>query len=60
MAEKTPVEEVLQNLELAHFDPEFYKSYADDVIGTYNKATGKSLKLKKMSGLNKVLKFLRA
>lgn len=60
LAEKTPVEEVLQNLELAHFDPEFYKSYADDVIGTYNKATGKSLKLKKMSGLNKVLKFLRA
>ena len=60
LAEKTPVEEVLQNLELAHFDPEFYKSYADDVIGTYNKATGKSLKLKKMGGLNKVLKFLRA
>jgi len=60
LAEKTPVDTVLQNLELAHFDPEFYKSYAEDVIGTYNKATGKSLKLKKMNGLNKVLQFLRA
>jgi len=60
LAEKTPLETVLQNLELAHFDPEFYNSYADDVIGTYNKATGKSLTLKKMNGLNKVLQFLRA
>ncbi len=57
--EKTPVEEVLQNLSLANFDPEFYAQYENKVIGLYNQRTGKSLKPKKKRGLNAVLKFLK-
>ena len=56
--DKTDVEEVLQNLGLANFDPEFYKEYEQDIIDIYNKQTGKSLQLKTRRGLSKVLSFL--
>lgn len=55
---KTHVEEVLQNLSLANFDPEFYKSYEQDVINIYNQQSGRSLRLKKKRRLDQVLSFL--
>jgi NADPH-dependent 2,4-dienoyl-CoA reductase/sulfur reductase-like enzyme len=55
--EETSVEEVLQNLGLANFDPEFYKEYEQEVVNLYNQQTGKSLRLKKRRGLAGVLKF---
>lgn len=57
--DKTHVEEVLQNLGLANFDPEFYKQYEKEIIELYNHETGKNLELKQKRGLNKVLSFLR-
>ncbi len=57
--EKTHIEEVLQNLGLANFDPEFYKEYEAAVINTYNEQTGSKLRLKKRRGLSGVLRFLR-
>ena len=59
LAEKAPMEEVLQNLSLANFDPEFYKEYEQDVINMYNGQTGKSLQLKKKRKLDQVLSFLK-
>ncbi|MFT5165284.1 MAG: hypothetical protein ACI8P3_000508, partial [Saprospiraceae bacterium] len=57
--EKTPIEEVLQQLGLANFDPEFYTEYEADVLQLYQKQTGKVLKLKKRKGLSAVLAFLK-
>jgi NAD(P)H-nitrite reductase large subunit len=59
IAENTHVEEVLQNLGLANFDPEFYKEYEQEVIDVYNKQSGKNLKLKQRRGLSAALRFLR-
>lgn len=59
LAEKTPVETVLQNLGLANFDPEFYKEYESEVIQIYNQQTGKNLQLKQKRSLTAALQFLR-
>ena len=60
LEQKTHVEEVLKDLQLAHFDPEFYRRYEQHVLDTYNQQTGKSITLQNKRGLNKVLDFLRA
>ena len=56
--EKTHVEEVLQNLGMANFDPEFYKEYESEVVRLYNQQTGKNLQLKQKRSLSAALKFL--
>lgn len=58
LKDKTPIQEVLQNLSLANFDPEFYKTYEKHLVGLYNKQTGSSLKLQQNRNLNRVLRFL--
>jgi len=58
LKEQTHIEEVLQNLSLANFDPEFYKEYESELISVYNKQTGKQLKLKKKRSLDQVISFL--
>ncbi|MEM9930062.1 MAG: FAD/NAD(P)-binding oxidoreductase, partial [Bacteroidota bacterium] len=40
--EGTHVEEVLQHLGMANFDPEFYKEYEEEVVALYNQQTGKN------------------
>lgn len=57
--EKTSIEEVLQNLSLANFDPEFYAQFESDVVATYNNKTGKNLSLKPNQKLNAVQRFLK-
>lgn len=58
--ENTPVEEVLKNLSLANFDPEFFKEYETAVIDIYRKVSGKSIQKRKKGGLDAVIGFLRA
>jgi NAD(P)H-nitrite reductase large subunit len=58
--DQTHIEDVLQNLELANFDPEFYKTYESEIIANYNKLTNKHLVLKKKRGLKGVFSFLRS
>ena len=58
IAEGTHVEEVLQNLGMANFDPEFYKEYEQEVVDLYNRQTGSQLKLKQRRSLTAALKFL--
>jgi 3-phenylpropionate/trans-cinnamate dioxygenase ferredoxin reductase component len=60
LAEKTNIETVLQNLQLAHFEPEFFKSYENEILAIYNQQSGAQLKLKNNKGLNKVLQFLKS
>ena len=52
------IEEVLQDLGMANFDPEFYEEYEEEVVNLYNQQTGKRLTLKKKRGLNNVLRYL--
>ncbi len=58
LAEKTPVEEVLQNLGIVNFDPEFYDEYEIELVKLYNQKSGKQLQLKQKRGLAKALDFL--
>ncbi|MEM6376896.1 MAG: FAD/NAD(P)-binding oxidoreductase [Bacteroidota bacterium] len=58
--DKTSVESVLQNLALANFDPEFYKTFESAVIAKYNQQSGTQIQLKHKRGLKKVLQFLGA
>ncbi len=53
------IEEVLQNLGIANFDPEFVKQYEREVVDQYNRQTGRQLQLKKRRGLRGALDFLR-
>ncbi|MDF1696808.1 MAG: FAD/NAD(P)-binding oxidoreductase [Saprospiraceae bacterium] len=57
--DKTHIEEVLQNLGLANFDPEFFKQYEKEIVDAYNHTTGKKLQLKQKRGLAKALAFLK-
>ena len=59
LREKTHVEEVLQNLGIANFDPEFFKEYEEEVVALYNQQTGKHLQLKQRRGLKGALQFLK-
>tara|TARA_B110001469_G_scaffold127171_1_gene147025 strand:+ start:295 stop:1647 length:1353 start_codon:yes stop_codon:yes gene_type:complete len=43
------IDYVLEHLEIAHFDPEFYKNYYSEVIEKYNVDNNRNLKLKKKS-----------
>lgn len=55
---QTPIEEVLTNLSLANFDPEFYKTYEQALVNRYNELEGVSLQLKKSRSLKRVFEFL--
>ena len=57
--DKTKIDQVLQDLSLANFDPEFYKQYEGMLLKQYNDQTGKNLTLKKKRKLDQVLKFLK-
>jgi len=59
LSDKTHIDEVLQNLRLANFDPEFYEKIEPEVIRKYNSKTGKQLGLKGQGKLNSVLSFLK-
>ncbi len=56
--EETGIEEVLANLGMANFDPEFYEEYDHEIIAEYNRVEGKKVQLKKKRGLSKALAFL--
>jgi NAD(P)H-nitrite reductase large subunit len=59
LTQKTPIIDVIQNLGLANFDPEFFKEYEAEVVQIFNKKTGHNLQLKTKRGLNAVLQFLK-
>lgn len=60
LKDQSHVEEVLENLSMADFNPEFFKSYEYALVDIYNKQNGSSLKLKSKRSLNTVLNFLKS
>jgi hypothetical protein len=57
--EGTHIEEVLQNLSLANFDPEFFDEYESELVNLYNQLTNNTLTLKSKRNLNLVTRFLK-
>jgi NAD(P)H-nitrite reductase large subunit len=57
--EETPIEKVLEQLPIANFDPEFYKTYERNLINQYEKASGKTIQTKAKRGLSAALSFLK-
>jgi NADPH-dependent 2,4-dienoyl-CoA reductase/sulfur reductase-like enzyme len=55
----THIEEVLENLGAANFDPEFYATYEPELINIYNKKMGRNIQLKKKRGLKSALQILQ-
>ncbi len=53
------VEEVLQHLGLANFDPEFCPQHESELVDRYNQQTGKTLRLRQKRGLDAVIRFLK-
>lgn len=49
LLEKRSIEYVLENLEAANFDPEFFKNYHKEIIAKYNQENNGQVKLKKQS-----------
>jgi len=56
---KTSLKEVLQNIKLANFDPEFYTKFGTKIIDVYNQQFNDSIKMKSHR-LNSVLQFLKS
>jgi NADPH-dependent 2,4-dienoyl-CoA reductase/sulfur reductase-like enzyme len=57
--EKRNIEDVLQNLSIANFDPEFFHQYEREVLAVYAQKTGREVVLKRKRGLAGVLQFLK-
>ena len=58
--EQVHIDDVLEHLDLANFDPEFYKSYEDEIRALYEKQAGKKLNSKANRSLNLVRRFLKS
>ena len=56
--EKTHIEEVLANLSLANFDPEFYTVYEPELVRMYNLETGSNILSSGSRKPNDALKFI--
>lgn len=59
IAQQTHVEDVLQNLSLANFDPEFFPEFEAEVVAQYNRQTGKDIRLRTRRSLTDALRFLK-
>ena len=57
---KTPLENVLQDLSLANFDPEFFPEYESALLEKYSAETGKNIKRRAKRNLRSVLQFLKS
>ena len=56
--EETKLDEVIANLALANFDPEFYEPHHSAFLAAYNKKTGKHLQDRAQRQYNRVFSFL--
>ena len=54
------ISDVLANLSLANFDPEFFTTYESALITLYNQQTGQSIRPKSKRNLTAVLSFLKS
>ena len=59
IANGTAINEVVEHLSLANFDPEFYEEHEEAVVTAFNAQEGASIKLKSKRGLSGVQRFLK-
>jgi len=59
IAKGTTINEVVEHLGMANFDPEFYKENEADVVAAFNAQEGTSIQLKTKRGLSAVQRFLK-
>ncbi|MEN0050487.1 MAG: FAD-dependent oxidoreductase [Bacteroidota bacterium] len=59
LARPTHIEEVLENLAIANFDPEFFDCHEQEVINVYNEKMGANLQLQSKRGLKGALELLK-
>ncbi len=59
IANKTHINEVVEHLGLANFDPEFYEEHEAEVVSAFNQQEGTSVKLASKRGLSGVQRFLK-
>jgi hypothetical protein len=45
LKEKATIDIVMSNLNIANFDPEFFRHFEMDIINQFNQKTGKNIKL---------------
>ncbi|MFK7968755.1 MAG: NAD(P)/FAD-dependent oxidoreductase [Bacteroidia bacterium] len=57
--ENVHIEEVLANLPLANFDPEFYKHHEAEIVAQFNKENGTQVSIRRKKSLSNVLSFLK-
>jgi len=57
---KANIEDVLSNLSLANFDPEFFKPYEAELRMVYAQVSGKTIRPKSKRSLTSVLSFLKS
>jgi len=60
LRDKTNIKDVMSQLTLAYFDPEFYKSHEGEIIKSFSGQAGIQFKKPAKSSLNQVLSFLKA
>ncbi len=60
LRDKTNVADVLKDLRLANFDPEFFPTYEDELIALYNKQSGQSITGRQKRSWNAVFSFLKS
>lgn len=58
ISKKTGLNDVVQNIRLAFFDPEFYKNYEVSFVESFNQQFNQQIILNKNKTLNHVFKFL--
>ncbi len=56
LLKKATIDEVLQDLKTANFDPEFYTKYENEIITQFNQQFGTSLKVNKKTWWQKLIK----
>ena len=56
--ERTPISQVLENLSLANFDPEFFRQYEPDIVDQYNRQNNINIRLSSKRSRNQVSRFL--
>ncbi len=60
IADQLPIEEVMSNLALAHFDPEFYDAHYRDIVKSFESQSNMSIEFNGRVNLNRVLQFLNS
>ena len=60
LKDKAKVDDVMANLKLANFDPEFYSRYEADIVGAFNSKYKRSVKLTSKGLLDQVYSFLKS